>query len=221
MKQKILLLEDDVTLNETICEYLQDNGYDVTAVYDGNSASETIYEKNFDLFVLDVNVPFENGFSLLKNLRQNGNKTPAIYITSLNSVESLETGYECGADDYIRKPFALKELLLRVESILKRAYFHENTSKVKVCENIFFDTVNSTLYENDKELPLNTKEIKLLKLFLQNKNIPLSHEKIYEALWDYDETYSDESLRTYIKNLRKHIGKDKIVSIKKVGYKFI
>lgn len=221
MKQKILLLEDDVTLNETVCEYLQENGFEVVSVYDGCEASELIYEKNFDLFILDVNVPFENGFSVLKNARQNGDKTPAIYITSLNSVDSLEQGYESGADDYIRKPFALKELLLRVESILKRGYFHQNDSFVDIDKDTKFDTLSSTLLKNGVLIPLNTKEIKLLKLFLQNKNMILGHEKICETLWDFDETPSDESLRTYIKNLRKYLGKEKIVSIKKVGYKFI
>lgn len=220
MKQRILLLEDDVTLNETVEEYLEENGYEVRAVFDGQEAAEAMYEKSFDLFILDVNVPFQDGFSLLKERREEDDKTPAIYITSLNSVESLEQGYESGADDYIRKPFALKELKLRVESILKRGYFHNNDDKINISDSLEFDINNSTLYKEGEEVSLNTKESKLLKLFLQHKNEPLSHERIYEALWDYDETPSDESLRTYIKNLRKHLGKERIVSIKKLGYKF-
>ncbi len=220
MGSKILLLEDDVTLNETVAEYLEDNGYDVKGVYDGEEALNLMYEKSFDLFILDVNVPFVDGFTLLKERRESDDKTPAIYITSLNSMESLEQGYQSGADDYIRKPFALKELLLRVESILKRGYFHNNEEKLKIDGDIEFDINSGTLYKEGDEVPLNQKELKLLKLFLQNRKEPVTHEKIHQTLWDYDETVSEDSLRTYIKNLRKIIGKERIVSIKKLGYKF-
>ncbi|MEA3289905.1 MAG: response regulator transcription factor [Campylobacterota bacterium] len=220
MKHEILLLEDDVTLSQTIEEFLDENDYDVTAVYDGLEANEMMYEKNFDLFLLDVNVPNLDGFELLKQQRDNDVKTPAIFITSLNSVDSLEEGYKSGADDYIRKPFALKELLLRIETILKRGFFHNNDNSVNIDQNIKYDTDTNILYVDSKPANLNIKESKLLKLFLQNSDIVLSHQKIYDTLWDYDETPSESSLRTYIKNIRKIIGKEKIVSIKKLGYKF-
>jgi len=220
VKSKILLLEDDLTLSETVCEFLEDAGYEVVTAYDGEEASEIIYEQNFDIFLLDVNVPLLNGFELLKQKRQDGVKTPAIYITSLDSMDSLELGYESGCDDYIRKPFSLKELSLRIESILKRNFFHENSSKLKIDENIEYDTESNMLYISHKEIHLSTKESLLLKLFLQHNDEAVSHEMIYDALWTYEETPSESSLRTYIKNLRKLIGKEKIVSIKKLGYKF-
>ncbi len=220
MKAKILLLEDDLTLSETVVEYLEDNDFNVVPVYDGEIASDIMYEKNFDIFLLDVNVPHINGFDLLKQKREQGVKTPAIFITSLNSIDSLECGYESGCDDYIRKPFALKELLFRIENILKRGYFHETNSKIKIDKNIEYDTNTNQLYVNNKEYQINNKESELLKLFLQNKNEVIVHEKIYDTLWQYEETPSESALRTYIKNLRKIIGKEKIVSIKKLGYKF-
>ena len=220
MKAKILLLEDDLTLSETVVEYLEENGFNVDAVYDGEKASDIMYEKNFDIFLLDVNVPFINGFDLLKQKREQGVKTPAIFITSLNSMDSLECGYESGCDDYIRKPFALKELLFRIENILKRGYFHEINSRVKIDKNIEYDTNTSQLFVDNKEFSINNKESLLLKLFLQNKNETIIHERIYETLWQYEETPSESALRTYIKNLRKIIGKEKIVSIKKLGYRF-
>ena len=220
MKAKILLLEDDLTLSETVVEYLEDNDFNVVPVYDGEIASDIMYEKNFDIFLLDVNVPHINGFDLLKQKREQGVKTPAIFITSLNSIDSLECGYESGCDDYIRKPFALKELLFRIENILKRGYFHETNSKIKIDKNIEYDTNTNQLYVNNKEYQINNKESELLKLFLQNKNEVVVHEKIYDTLWQYEETPSESALRTYIKNLRKIIGKEKIVSIKKLGYKF-
>ena len=220
-KNKILLLEDDVNLSETVEEFLSDEGYEVICVYDGISAEEKIYEQKFDLLLLDVNVPGIKGFELLKKIRVEGNETPAIFITSLNSTDDLSDGYESGCDDYIRKPFALKELLLRVQTILKRSFFHKNENRVVIKEGIYYDLDSNELIKNDEKVVLNNKEDKLLRLFLKYQNQIISHDKIYETLWDYDETYSDSALRTYIKNLRKIVGKESIESIKKLGYKFV
>ncbi len=220
MKAKILLLEDDLTLSETIVEFLEEKGFDVVTAYDGEQASDIIYEQQFDLFLLDVNVPLLNGFELLKQKRDDGVKTPAIYITSLNSIDSLEDGYKSGCDDYIRKPFVLKELLFRVQNILKRGFFHESSSRVKIDEHIEYDAESNLLFVESKQVKLNTKTSLLLKLFLQNQEEVISHERIYDTLWSYEETPSESALRTYMKDLRKIIGKEKIVSIKKLGYRF-
>jgi len=220
-KKRILLLEDDVTLNETVTEYLQEQGYEVDSVENGEEAMDKIYENNYDLLLLDVKVPLMNGFDLLKEVREKKNTTPAIFITSLDSIDDLSEGYESGCDDYIRKPFALKELAMRMATILKRDFFHANSEKIEIDTNIEYDIDSNTLYVDGEEVTLNKKESKLLKLFLQNQNQILSHERIYDAVWDYDENASEASLRTYIKNLRKILGKEKIVSIKKQGYKFI
>ena len=220
MKKRLLLLEDDIALSDTVVDFFESLDYSITPVYDGNSAQEAIYESSFDLLLLDVNVPDINGFEILKSAREQGSTTPAIFITSLNSMSDLENGYDSGCDDYIRKPFALKELRLRVESILKREFFHNNSSKVEIDTNIYYDTNSDLLNADGEEIQLNNKVAKLLKLFLQNKDTLVTHEMIYSALWEYDEEVSESALRTYIKNLRKYLGKDKIVSIKKLGYRF-
>jgi len=220
MKTKLLLLEDDLTLSETVLDYFEEEGFDVTTVYDGDEAQELMYEEKFDLFLLDVNVPSQNGFELLKAVRKEGNSTPAIFITSLNSMTSLEEGFESGCDDYIRKPFELKELLLRVQTIIKREFSKSKDTVVQIDENITFDTGTNELTKDNEIVQLNFKEQKLLKFFLQNKDELLIHDRIYDYVWDYDEQYSDNSLRTYIKNLRKVLGKDRIVSLKKLGYRF-
>ncbi|MCD4668740.1 MAG: response regulator transcription factor [Sulfurimonas sp.] len=220
MKKKLLLLEDDIALNETVIDYFESLGYNITPVYNGNSALDAIYENNFDLLLLDVNVPDMNGFEILKSVREQNVTTPAIFITSLNSMTDVENGYDSGCDDYIRKPFALKELKLRVETILKREFFHQNSSKIQIDTNIYYDTNSDLLIIDNDEIQLNNKDAKLLKLFLQNKDNLVTHETIYSTLWEYDEEISESALRTYIKNLRKHLGKEKIVSIKKLGYRF-
>ncbi len=218
-KAKILLLEDDMNLSETVKEYLEDEGFEVDTAYNSDEAYEKIYENSYDILLLDVMVPGINGFEILKKVRKENN-IPAIFITSLNSVDDLEKGYKSGCDDYIRKPFALKELKLRIETLLKRE-FDTKENFVKIDDNFTFDLNSSELFKDNKTVPLNQKEKRLLKLFLKNKNRVISHEEIYNSLWDYEETASDSSLRTYIKNLRKILGKDKILSIKKHGYKFI
>lgn len=219
MKTKLLLLEDDFTLSETIVEYFEEQGFDVVNVYDGEEAIYKIYETNFDLLLMDVNVPNKNGFEVLKQVRNDGKTIPAIFITSLNSMDSLEQGFECGCDDYIRKPFELKELLLRVQTILKREYSNK-TEEISLGDGLTFNHISNELKKDGVEMKLNLKELKLLKLFLQHPNELLVHDRIYDFVWEYDEEYSDNSLRTYIKNLRKILGKDKIVSLKKLGYRF-
>lgn len=220
IKTTLLLLEDDPNLSESVSEYLEEHGFDVKCVYDANSAEDILYEQKFDLLLLDVNVPGGDGFSLLKNSRGAGNSTPAIFITSRNAMSDVEEGFESGGDDYIRKPFALKELLLRIQTILKRNFYHNPVDTLAIADGITYDIGNQILLIDGKEQMLQLKEHKLLKLFIQHKNELLTHEMIMEHLWDYDETPSDGSLRTYIKTLRKLLGKDSIVSHKRLGYQF-
>jgi len=220
MQKRLLLLEDDIALNETVVDYFENLGFSITSVYDGNSALDAIYENSFDLLLLDVNVPDMNGFEILKNVREQENSTPAIFITSLNSMADLENGFESGCDDYIRKPFALKELRLRVETILKREFFHNSSSLIEIDTETYYDTQSNLLTIKESEVQLNNKDAKLLKLFLQNRDTLVTHDTIYGTLWEYGEDISETALRTYIKNLRKYLGKEKIVSIKKLGYRF-
>jgi len=220
MTIKILLLEDDIQLNETVKQFLELKGYEVYEAYDGLKAEEIAYEKNIDLMLLDVKVPHMSGFDFLKNIRAEGKEIPAIFITSLNSVEDVEKGFALGCDDYIRKPFALKELQVRVESLLKRS-FGTHEDKVDLGEGLAFDIKELSLTKHKKKIPLKTKELKLLALFLQHPNVLLDYEKINETLWEYDEEPSSGSLRTYIKRLRAVIGKEKVETVKNIGYRFV
>jgi DNA-binding response OmpR family regulator len=219
-KAKILLLEDDANLNDTITDFLEDNGYFVDSVYDGYEAQDRLYESKYDLLLLDVNTPGVDGFTLLKEARENDVVAPSIFITSLDGVDDLEKGFKSGCDDYIRKPFILKELLIRVETLLRRGFFHEVADLIKIDDNIEYNTKTNELLVDNQALTLGNKESILFKLFMKHSNEVISHDRIYKELWDFDEEPSDTALRTYIKNIRKIIGKDRIVSIKKQGYKF-
>ncbi len=219
-KAKILLLEDDANLNETIADFLEDEGYSIDSTYDGYEAQDRLYESKYDLLLLDVNTPGIDGFTLLKDARENGVLSPSIFITSLDGVDDLEKGFQSGCDDYIRKPFVLKELLIRVETLLRRGFFHEATELMTLSENIEYNTKSNELLVDGVAQTLGNKESALFKLFMKHPNEVISHDRIYKELWDFDEDPSDTALRTYIKNIRKIIGKDRIVSIKKQGYKF-
>jgi DNA-binding response OmpR family regulator len=220
MTSTLLLLEDDLQLSDTVKQFLELKGYEVYCAYDGLQAEEIAYEKHIDLMLLDVKVPHMNGFEFLKKIRASGKEMPAIFITSLNSVEDVEKGFALGCDDYIRKPFALKELLVRVESLIKRTY-STYEEKIEVAKGVFFDIKELILTIKDEKVSLKTKELKLLALFLQHPNELLIYDKINETLWEYDEEPSSGSLRTYIKTLRSVIGKEKIETAKNIGYRFV
>ncbi len=219
-KAKILLLEDDANLNDTITDFLEDEGYNVESTYDGYEAQDRLYESKYDLLLLDVNTPGIDGFTLLKEARDNGVLSPTIFITSLDGVDDLERGFQSGCDDYIRKPFVLKELQIRVETLLRREFFHEVTELISLGDRIEYNPKSNELLVDGFAQTLGNKESSLFKLFMKHPNEVISHDRIYKELWDFDEDPSDTALRTYIKNIRKIIGKDRIVSIKKQGYKF-
>lgn len=215
---KILLLEDDLILNEIIEEFLEGLGYTVTCVYDGMKASETIYDEHFDLLILDVNVPTITGFDFLKSLREESITTPAIFITSLNSIEDIEEGFNAGADDYLKKPFELKELELRINNI--KRLLHLDTDEISIGENIKFNTkLNYINYDGIKtKLPL--KEAQVLKYLLKNTNRCVSQDELSSNIWSYESAPTSSTIRTYIKNIRKIVGEDYIETIKGVGYRF-
>ena len=221
MAAKILLLEDDLNLSEIVEEYLADEGYEVELVSDAQEALNAAYEKHFDLWILDVKVPLGDGFSLLKELRKSGKSTPAIFLTSLNTADDLKEGFKSGCDDYIKKPFELAELSLRIESILKRAFAHKNEDYEDLGNGFKFALNSQILYQNDKAITLPSKETKLLLLLLQHKNKFITSEQIFDALWEYGEEPSELSLRAYVKNLRKILGKDCIVNQRGRGYCYV
>ncbi|XOB62407.1 response regulator transcription factor [Campylobacterota bacterium DY0563] len=215
---KILLLEDDTLLNEIIIEFLEELDYEVFTTFDGQEALEAIYENRFDLLILDVNVPSLNGFELLKELKSNSIDIPTIYITSLHTSQDMEDGFKAGADDYIKKPFHLSELKLRINNI-KRLRHIEDSGVVKLSENIYYDNDEKILKINEKSNHLSKTEAKVFEYFIKNKNKSISIEEISLNNWVYDEVPTATTIRTYIKNLRKILGKDKITTIKGLGYK--
>lgn len=230
MGARILLLEDDSVLAEILCEFLEGEGFSVELCQDASSALSLAYEKSFDLWLLDVKVPLGDeleefkdlpGFEVLRALRQADKTTPCIFITSLGSVQDLQMGYDVGCDDFLRKPFELVELRLRIHTLLKRPFAHRSAQMEDFGNGVSFDVVTKTLYKEGEILPLTKKETALLNLLLQHPNTYIPQERIFETLWDMGQEPSELSLRAYIKNLRKLIGKHKILNQHNKGYCYV
>ena len=211
---KILLLEDDDVLSETLIELLESEGFEVVHVSDGEMALDATFVKRFDLLLLDVNVPFLNGFELLKSLRESGDMTPAIFITALTDVASLSQGFEIGADDYIKKPFDFDELLIRIKALLKKQY-HTYANEITV-DKFRFVIEKDELYGGSSFISLPPYELHITRLLFQNLNKTLSKERLLDTLNEGREM-SEGALRVHINRLRK-IGLP-IITIKGIGYR--
>ena len=218
---RILLVEDDETLLDLISEYLGENGYDVTTSNNAKDALDLAYEQNFDLLILDVKLPKGDGFSLLSSLRELGVSAPSIFTTSLNTIDDLEKGYKSGCDDYLKKPFELKELLIRIQALLKRNFSHNNDELVVISNELSFHPQSKILSKNGEKISIPSKESDLLALFLQNKGKILTKDEIFNKIWSFDEEPSELSLRVYIKNLRQILGKDAILNRRGDGYIYV
>ncbi len=216
---KILLLEDDLILNEIIEEHLISQQHNVITTFTGNEAQDLLYSQTFDLLLLDVNVPDINGFELLSDLRAQNIKTPAIFITSLNMADDMQKGFDSGCDDYIKKPFELKELDLRISNI-KRLRNISSSNIIKIDENIQLNIDTLTVLKNEKENHIAKKECEVLQYFIQNSNKNISIDELSLNVWAYEDTPNSSTIRTYIKNLRKILGEEKITNIRGVGYRF-
>ena len=216
---KILLLEDDVILNEIIEEFLLSLNYEVITAFDGNIAEELIYEESFDLLLFDVNIPNITGFELLKNIRQNNINIPIIFITSRHTADDVKIGFNSGCDDYIKKPFELSELQLRIENI-KRLRQIDNHGQIKIDNDTFYNYEKKVITRNHEEFNLSKIEAKILEYFLKNKNKTISIDEISVNNWVYDEMPESTTIRTYIKNLRKKLNDETITTLKGIGYRF-
>ncbi|WP_368028825.1 response regulator transcription factor [Arcobacter sp. s6] len=216
---KILLLEDDLILNEIIQEHLMEMNNSVTSVFTGDEAQDIIYSKTFDLMLLDVNVPNINGFELLEDLRKNGIKTPAIFLTSAHLLEDIEKGFKSGCDDYIKKPFELKELDLRIENI-KRLHNISSSNSIEISNKIYLNKDTLTINKDAKTIHIAQKESEVLEYLIKNRNKSVSIEELSINVWAYEEAPIASTIRTYIKNLRKILGEDSIINIRGVGYRF-
>ncbi len=214
---KILILEDDELFASTLEDFLSDEGFEVDIAFDGEECLSKNYEKNYDLYIFDINVPKINGLELLQQLRKSQDNTPTIFLTSYKDKDTLQDAFFKGCDDYLKKPVDLDELLLRIKALLKRN--KKQFDNIKLSENIVFNPQNKRVYEDNIDLNLSMKILELLELFIENRGNIVTKEMIISKLWSTSEEYSEGSIRVYINQIKKLLDKDSIINIKGVGYK--
>ena len=214
---KILLLEDDLLFGETLIDLLEDEGYDVTHAPNGQRALDSTFEHKFDAYLLDINVPLIDGVSLLKELREADDNTPAIFLTSHKDKEMLSRGFLSGCDDYLTKPFDNDELLLRLKALLKRTVKDE----VKCVSLLCHDSIHKRILYDKVELDLSKKEYRLLLLLMQHANSAVPKEMILDELWSTSDGGSDGAIRVYINRIKHLLPKVSIQNVRGIGYKLV
>ncbi|WP_321468711.1 response regulator transcription factor [Halarcobacter sp.] len=207
-KKNILLLEDDTILAQTMVSLLEQENYNVTLVEDGEEVLTKTYENKYDLYLFDINVPLLNGTNTLKLLREAQDTTPTFFITALRDTASILNGFDCGCDDYIKKPFDSDELLARIKAVMKR-----NNPVIKY-KNITFDLLDNRIFLDEEEISLGSVEKDVFSLLI--KNIGKTIDK--SIFFDYMNKPSDAALRVLISKLKRVLNVD-ISNTKGVGYK--
>ncbi len=222
---KLLLVEDDGALAMGIEFTLKDEGYEVLTASTFNEGKDLFENENFDLIILDVNLPDGNGYNLCKYIRTKKD-TPVIFLTALDEEVNVVVGFEMGGDDYITKPFRVKELLLRIKAILRRNSKTTSQENKLISRDIVVDTSTAIVKKNDKEIALTAQEYKLILIFMSKAEVVMKREEILEELMEGAGAFFDENtLSVYIKRIREKIEENPkepqyIVTVRGLGYKW-
>ncbi|MCW8895379.1 response regulator transcription factor [Sulfurimonas sp.] len=212
---KILLLEDEVMLNESICEYLDSQGHQVDSYFDGLQAYESIKNNSYDLLILDINVPGMDGLSFLENIHGLKIHVPTIYISALVDIEEISRAYDLGCYDYLKKPFHLKELSLRVN----RIKLSNETPRIhlRLSKNYSYDQEHSTLLFNHEPQTLTKKQSQIIDLLARNRSMVVDFEDFRIYVWD-EQIIDNATIRTEMNRLKKVLKEDLIINVRGMGY---
>ncbi len=222
---KILVVDDEEMIRKIIAKYAAFEGHEITEAKDGIEAVNLCKNNNFDIMIIDIMMPELDGFSACREIRKTSD-IPIIMLSARGEEYDRINGFELGIDDYVVKPFSAKELMLRVDAIMKRS--KASNEKVDKSNDIFTlgvlkaDVTARIVYVNDRRVELSPKEYDLFFYMLRNKNIALTREMLIREVWGYDYFGDDRTLDTHIKLLRKSLGEASkyIVTLRGVGYRF-
>lgn len=214
----LLIVEDDIVTNEAICEYMQSAGHKTLSAFDGEDGIKLAKERPIDLVILDIMLPKMTGLEVLKELRAESN-IPVIMLTALDDESTQASSFDEEADDYITKPFSMLLLGKRVTALLRRSGKSSELRQIQFGD-ITIDFGGYTASNKDGQIDLTPKEIDLLKFLVEHKGLVLTRSQILDELWGYDYPIIERTIDTYIKNLRKKLNLDRIITVKGVGYKY-
>lgn len=217
MKRVISIVEDEKDINNLVAQYLRKEGYEVHSYYTYEEASAHIADDDVHLWILDIMLDDKSGFDLIEEIRLQGPETPVIFMSARDKEFDRIIGLEKGCDDYITKPFSPKELVLRVNNIIKRAYRDDN-NRISI-DGYELDEEQRKIYADNVEIELTTKEFDLLMMFIKNKGIAFSRDKILENVWDENYFGSDRVVDDTLRRLRKKLPNLNIHTIYGYGYR--
>lgn len=217
MKRVINIVEDEKDINNLVAQYLRKEGYEVHSYYTYEEASAHVVDDDVHLWILDIMLDDKSGFDLIEEIRLQGPETPVIFMSARDKEFDRIIGLEKGCDDYITKPFSPKELVLRVNNIIKRAYRDDN-NRISI-DSYELDEEQRKIYADNVEIELTTKEFDLLMMFIKNKGIAFSRDKILENVWDENYFGSDRVVDDTLRRLRKKLPNLNIHTIYGYGYR--
>ena len=225
--RNILMVEDDSTIAFAVKYAVEQEGFNLDIAENLENARKIVNSKEYDLILLDVMLPDGNGYEFLKQLREHDEDTPVIFLTACDEEVNIVMGLDIGGDDYITKPFRVRELISRINAILRRkGKSQDSNKKILKFKNISIHTLEARVFKNNEEIFLTSAEYKLLLILIQNKNMVLSRAQILEKLWDVTYYFiNDNTLSVYIKRLREKIEDDSskpqyILTVRGLGYKW-
>ena len=218
----ILIIEDEYSLADAVAETLKNEKFNVCIKTNGEDGEDEALTENYDLILLDVMLPKKNGFEILRYLRKEKIKTPIIMLTAKSEIEDKLNGLEHGADDYITKPFSMRELMARIKAVLKRTNHIENTDCLEFGD-LSLDLKNAKLKCNNNEIQISGKELELLEQLLLNKNQILSRESLLERIWGFESEAEYNNVEVYITFIRRKLklieSKVNIKAVRGIGYR--
>jgi len=220
---KIILAEDEPSLGQILKESLETRGFVVYHAVNGEIAYDYYLKKNPDILVLDVMMPKKDGFTLAKEIREQNTTIPIIFLTAKSQTKDVLDGFEYGGNDYLKKPFSMEELIVRMKALLDRSKMNKDKDKIGIGAYIFNYTKQELLLANET-IMLTHRESQLLFYLSEKRNEILDRSFILKKLWGNDDFFSSRSMDVFISKLRKKLYKDptiKIVNIRSVGYKLI
>lgn len=223
-KIKILLAEDEPALGQIVKESLETRNFLIFLAEDGNKALEIYQQKAPEILVLDIMMPKKDGFTLAKEIRQLDETIPIIFLTAKSQTKDVVEGFSIGGNDYLKKPFSMEELIVRIQNLLNRKELQEKSEVLSIGQYIFDFPKQTLSYEDEEEELLTHREAQLLFHLCMNKNQVLDRSLILKKLWGDDDFFSARSMDVFISKLRKRLKKDEniqILNVRGYGYKLI
>lgn len=220
----VLLVEDEKALSSIILDTLENEGFSTLQAFDGNEGLKLFIEKHPDLLIADVMMPKMDGFEMVRKIRTTDKTTPILFLTARSSIEDLVAGFELGANDYLRKPFKMQELIIRVKALLNRIIAGNTVQTDYYIGKYLFDSVSQNLTIGTHTEELTHFENEILKILCKNVNVVVEIKNLLLHLWYDDSSYNRNSLHGYIHKLRKLLSKDdsvKIINERGIGYKLV